>query len=644
MFLSKIWFILVALVASVATTVALVAPRSASRHLASAEAQSLDRAQYAAEQQLKNDAIRWIQSVAKLGRDAVITETLENATRGNGESSVLNETIRGRLGSLVPDLDSRGIRVLAAVDGNGRIVGRIGEGENNRDAELVSGLEVVSDALRGYMSDDVWGSNGKLTRVAAAPVLSKAKDKVVGAIYVGLDTGDRMVELWRKNLGVDVAILLGGQVLSSSVPEGALGSLADRVKDHQDEIKGAHRTKAFTLPHGNDELLAVAAPFAGQASAMGAHYVLMVKQTQAGGPLELLASTTKEDLGWAVFPWLRLGGAVLLIIGVGLFLQRREMEKPLGVLRSDVQKLARGELQKLDDHKHPGRFGAIARDVNAALERFIHGDGAHDNKKDLSAILGDRGGRSVDLPSLPPLGSPSSTSGFGPQKTPGGFSNPAPTPVSFPGAPSFGPPPSFGQASGAAPGAFSMPPPSGPMPIPGATPNARLSSPPLSGPSRPTPAANVGPGLGGAMPPRPMAAPPAAPAFGGGAPANAHGYSNDGGPTPTVPMPAASTGSLQAARGAMPTAQADDSPTANMNNGAPAPDPDEAHMREVFAEYVAVRSQTGESTRGLTLEKFRERLEENRKAIVAKYNCRGARFAVYVKDGKAAIRATPVKD
>lgn len=67
-------------------------------------------------------------------------------------------------------------------------------------------------------------------------------------------------------------------------------------------------------------------------------------------------------------------------------------------------------------------------------------------------------------------------------------------------------------------------------------------------------------------------------------------------------------------------------------------------MREVFAEYVAVRSQTGESTRGLTLEKFRERLEENRKAIVAKYNCRGARFAVYVKDGKAAIRATPVKD
>jgi hypothetical protein len=642
MFLSKIWFILVALVASVATTVALVAPRSASRQLASAEAQSLDRAQYAAEQQLKNDAIRWIQSVAKLGRDAVIAETLENATRGNGESSVLNETIRGRLGSLVPDLDSRGIRVLAAVDGNGRVVGRIGEGENSRDAELVSGIEVVADALRGYMSDDVWGANGKLMRVAAAPVLSKAKDRVVGAIYVGLDTGDRMVELWRKNLGIDVAILLGGQVVSSSVPQGALGTLADRVKEHQDEIKGAHRTKAFTLPHGADELLAVAAPFTGQAAAMGAHYVLMLKQTQAGGPLELLSSTTKEDLGWPVFPWVRLGGAVLAIIGIGLFFQRRETEKPLKTLRLDVQKLARGEIQKLDDHQHPGRFGAIARDVNAALERFLHGDGAGDQRKDLSSIIGDKGGRSVDLPALPPLGSQGSTGGFGPQKTPGGLSGLTPGPSGFSNGP-YAPPPNFGPPPGAAPGGMSRPAPSGPMPIPGAFPSARLSSPPMPGAPGQTPA--------GARPMAPLPAVPSAPQFGGyqQRPPNPTGdysatYSQDATPTPTMPMQTASTGSMPAARGAVPSVQADDSSTANMNNAPVTGDPEEAHIRQVFSEYMATRAQTGESTKGLTIDKFRERLDENRKAIVAKYNCRGARFAVYVKDGKAAIRATPVKD
>lgn len=631
MFLSKIWFILVALVASVAATVALVAPRSASRKLASAEAQSLDRAQYAAEQQLKNDAIRWIHSVAKLGRDAVLTETLDNATRGTGEAGLLNETVRGRLGSLVPDLEGGGIRMLGAVDGNGRLVGRIGEGENDRGGESWAGLEVIADALRGYMSDDVWAAEGKLTRVAAAPVLSKTRDKVVGAIFVGLDTGDRMVELWKKNLGVDVAVLLGGQVLSATVPEGALGALPEQVAAHQAEIKRANRTKAFSLAHGQDELLAVAAPFTGQATALNATYVLMVKQSQAGGPLDLLASTTKEDLGWSAFPWLRLGGAVILIIGLGLFLQRREMEGPLLRLRADMQKLARGEIHKLDDSHHPGRFGAIARDVNAAMERHTDGPAeGREGRKDLSAILGDRPSRSVDLPPLPPLGGP--PGGFGPSKTPGGggfpgamqtpagFSGP-PTPVSFQGP--MPTPVSFG----ATPSGFAAPPPSGP--IPGATPSARLMSPPMN--AGPFPA-----------PPRPAPAPPSAPVGGPPRPPVASaGRLSEGSPTPTVPMPIVGGA---ASRGATPSAAADESPTANMSPSSPASDPEEAHVREVFAQYVAMRSQTGEPTRGLTLEKFKERLDENRRAIVAKYNCRSARFAVYLKDGKAAIRATPVKE
>ena len=47
MILSKLWFILVALTASVALTIAFVAPRSAGRQLGVTEAVGLDRAQYA---------------------------------------------------------------------------------------------------------------------------------------------------------------------------------------------------------------------------------------------------------------------------------------------------------------------------------------------------------------------------------------------------------------------------------------------------------------------------------------------------------------------------------------------------------------------------------------------------------------------
>src|SRR5262245_56309808 len=127
MFLSKIWFVLVGLAAGVATTAAFVAPRSADRKILELEGQRLDRAQYAAEQMLKTDAHQWIDRVAKLSRDAVLAEALDSATKGAGEARMLNETVKGRLRALVPDLAGVGIDTLGAVDGRGRMVARLGE-------------------------------------------------------------------------------------------------------------------------------------------------------------------------------------------------------------------------------------------------------------------------------------------------------------------------------------------------------------------------------------------------------------------------------------------------------------------------------------------------------------------------------------
>src|SRR5688500_2835829 len=129
MFLSKIWFVLVGLLAAVATTAAFVAPRSADRKIVELEGQRLDRAQYAADQMLKTDAHQWIDYVAKLSRDAVLAESLDAASRGAGEPRLVQETVRGRLKTLVPDLKSIGLDHVAAVDARGRVTGRIGERE-----------------------------------------------------------------------------------------------------------------------------------------------------------------------------------------------------------------------------------------------------------------------------------------------------------------------------------------------------------------------------------------------------------------------------------------------------------------------------------------------------------------------------------
>ncbi len=71
---------------------------------------------------------------------------------------------------------------------------------------------------------------------------------------------------------------------------------------------------------------------------------------------------------------------------------------------------------------------------------------------------------------------------------------------------------------------------------------------------------------------------------------------------------------------------------------------EERHFQEVFRDFIATRERCGEPADGLTFEKFKQKLLKNKDALVAKYSCRTVRFQVYVKDGKAALKATPVKD
>lgn len=87
-----------------------------------------------------------------------------------------------------------------------------------------------------------------------------------------------------------------------------------------------------------------------------------------------------------------------------------------------------------------------------------------------------------------------------------------------------------------------------------------------------------------------------------------------------------------------------------MNTPAPPPSvasafsPEEKHFQDVYREFVATREKCGEPADGLTFEKFAVKLRKNKEQLIQKYNCKTVRFQVYVKDGKAALKATPVKD
>ena len=590
MFLSKIWFILIALVAAIAATFALIAPRPFERRLGALEGQRLDRAQYAAEQMFKVDAHKWIDHVGKLGRDAIIAESLDAASRGSGEYTVIHRTIQDRFRTLIPDLASGGIDSIVALDTKGRVIARVGENEKEY-GDYIGGAEIIADALRGYLSDDVWGVNGRLQRLAAAPVLSKNRDRMVGAVYVSAETGPALVERLKRNLDVDVALLLRGKVIATSRGPADLDALPELITRHAKEIETAKRTQPISLTVGKQDLIVVAAPFPGQAGEQQAFYALIGEHPANSGLAGLFANAKSDDLKWGQFPWLPILLATAAMIIIGLFLQRLEVENPLGRLRRELQKLASGDIPKIHDSSYGGKVGGLARDINAAVERFTHAPSQRSDMagKDLNAILGPSGGSTFDLPGT--------DSAF----------------ASAPPPPSFAPPPTP---------SFSAPPPPSsfaPPPLP------TFAPPPAPSFSEPQPFSAAALGFGGNS-----------------------GSSMEGGAA-SIPLPGATKSAAPWGQ-SLPSSAFEPPPAPNSDGDATRVVPydeeneEEAHYLHIFDDFVALKRDCGEPTAGLTRDKFLQKLRDNKASLVAKHNCRTVRFSVYVKDGKAALKATPVRE
>ena len=72
-------------------------------------------------------------------------------------------------------------------------------------------------------------------------------------------------------------------------------------------------------------------------------------------------------------------------------------------------------------------------------------------------------------------------------------------------------------------------------------------------------------------------------------------------------------------------------------------DPDEPHWRETYDKFRELKAQLGEPADRISFEKFAAKLRKNRADLLAKHNCRGVRFSVYEKDGKAAIKASAIR-
>ena len=87
----------------------------------------------------------------------------------------------------------------------------------------------------------------------------------------------------------------------------------------------------------------------------------------------------------------------------------------------------------------------------------------------------------------------------------------------------------------------------------------------------------------------------------------------------------------------------DRAPTASAEAAPSSGESEAAAWLAVYEEFVALKKQCGENIEGFTYEKFEQTLKKNRDALVQRHGASKVKFSVYVKDGKAALKASPIK-
>ena len=64
----------------------------------------------------------------------------------------------------------------------------------------------------------------------------------------------------------------------------------------------------------------------------------------------------------------------------------------------------------------------------------------------------------------------------------------------------------------------------------------------------------------------------------------------------------------------------------------------------VFNDFVGLKQQCGENTDGFNYEKFEQTLKKKNEELLTRHGAKRVKFSVYVKEGKAALKASPIMD
>jgi hypothetical protein len=549
----------------------------------------------------------------------------------------LTGTLRGVLGDLLkskfPDLRRP---FLLALNRRGEVVGHEGTfppPEVQGQEFGLYGFPSVRAVLRGYERDDIWlvRIKGKafMYQIAGRPVVHQGK--YLGAVLLGRPIDDEFAMEIREEAGLSAQLFFfaGDTVVAKSVrPPAAAGKDAKDVtptpeldpqlivatvtREAKDWLTYA-RQPTRPLVNVGEGYRGMFAPLRGEAARAGAGYLVLRPVVAVASPWTVLKSASKQGL--SKVPVFAIAGICLgafILAMLWIFLER---DRPLLFFRKQAVILKGKENERFNAYLFRGKYRQIAVDINAAIDKTVKAvaAGARASGPDVASILGPASS-GLKLGSQPIAGfddEEAAAKAQEPQAAPSqvdlgilGGAVPSPLPPAPP------PPPPMASAPAPLPAAPPPPPPfaGGPAAIPPPAVLLRQLSPsPAAPPAAPRPP------LPGMSEPQPLDENDL------DEPLEGEGYE---GPTRVVSL---TDDLMMAAQGKVdPSEQR------------------EAMLRKLFNDFRSTKVQCGESVDGLTFDKFKASVDKSRSAIQSKQKCKDVQFSVYVKAGKAALKATPI--
>jgi hypothetical protein len=444
------------------------------------------------------------------------------------------------------------------------------------------------------MRDDVWVYNGEVYRMAARPVFDGGR--YVGAIVHGMKIGDDLARrLGAKLPNASVVFFYrdqlvaahsgGATALTSTELKSVLPAAIENMATATDSIELGKRARA------------IVAPVRGGAAHAEVGYLIGRKGSSVGLG-GLFANTFQEDV--ASLPWLVVIGIPLLLLVLGLGLLYMEHDRGVVILRKSAESLAKGEQSSLPAGRLRRHYRKIAEHLNEALRAGV---GFKEDAKQRA---------SVDLDHILNATRESADTGY--------FGYPsaeAPTAKQV----------ALDEASGESPN--SPPAHVAPVDKPAKNP-AETARPQRSSSSRPK---------------RPSSWPSRAPSTRQPVAAAIRHTDESLALAPDDPptRPNALLEDYDGFDEPEENTQVKHVPQSLIEASAPAVQGEETHFREVFEQFVATQKQCGAPVSGLTFDKFVRKLHAARDQVMKRHNASEVRFTVYVKEGRAALKASPVK-